>query len=155
MTKVSLDFRMMNKEHFDDLDNKFDVGPQPEDVEIVESTPRKMRKVQESSPKEDQQKDYQYARAQLYDIVEKMQESINDAMDVAHDSQHPRAYEVVFQGAKAAADVVDKLADLQKKMKDLSVEEEQKIQQTNTQNNIYMSGSTADLLKMLKDTKDK
>ena len=145
----------MTKEHFDELDDKFDVEPQSEDVEIVQQTPRKMRKVQESDPKQDQQKDYQYARAQLYDIVEKMQESINDAMDVAHDSQHPRAYEVVFQGAKAAADVVDKLADLQKKMKDLNVEEEQKVQQTNTQNNIYMSGSTADLIKMLKESKDK
>lgn len=145
----------MTKEHFDELDDKFDVEPQSEDVEIVQQTPRKMRKVQESDPKQDQHKDYQYARAQLYDIVEKMQESINDAMDVAHDSQHPRAYEVVFQGAKAAADVVDKLADLQKKMKDLNVEEEQKVQQTNTQNNIYMSGSTADLIKMLKESKDK
>jgi hypothetical protein len=145
----------MTKEHFDELDNKFDVEPQPEDVEIVETTPRKMKKVQESNPKEDQQKDYRYARAQLYDIVEKMQESINDAMDVAHDSQHPRAYEVVFQGAKAAADVVDKLADLQKKMKDLTKEEEQVVASNNTQNNIYMSGSTADLIKMLKETKDK
>ena len=145
----------MKKEHFDELDNKFEVEPQPEDVEIVEQTPRKMRKVQETDPKQDQQKDYQYARAQLYDIVEKMQESINDAMDVAQESQHPRAYEVVFQGAKAAADVVDKLADLQKKMKDLSVEDEQKVQQTNTQNNIYMSGSTADLIKLLKENKDK
>lgn len=145
----------MKKEHFDELDNKFEVEPQPEDVEIVEQTPRKMKKVQESDPKQDQQKDYQYARAQLYDIVEKMQESINDAMDVAQESQHPRAYEVVFQGAKAAADVVDKLADLQKKMKDLSVEDEQKVQQTNTQNNIYMSGSTADLIKLLKENKDK
>ena len=145
----------MIKEHFDDLDDKFEVEASVEDVEIVKETPKKMRKVEESNPKQDQQKDYQYARAQLYDIVEKMQESINDAMDVAHDSQHPRAYEVVFQGAKAAADVVDKLADLQKKMKDLNVEEEQKVQQTNTQNNIYMSGSTADLIKMLKESKDK
>lgn len=145
----------MTKEHFDDLDDKFEVEASVEDVEIVKETPKKMRKVEESNPKQDQQKDYQYARAQLYDIVEKMQESINDAMDVAHDSQHPRAYEVVFQGAKAAADVVDKLADLQKKMKDLNVEEEQKVQQTNTQNNIYMSGSTADLIKMLKESKDK
>lgn len=146
----------MIKEHFDDLDEKFDVEPEPEEVEVVEKTPKKMKRVQESNPKEDQHKDYQYARAQLYDIVEKMQESINDAMDVAHDSQHPRAYEVVFQGAKAAADVVDKLADLQKKMKDLSAEDEQKVvQANNTQNNIYMSGSTADLIKMLKETKDK
>ena len=43
----------------------------------------------------------------------------------------------------------------EKKMKDLNVEEEQKVQQTNTQNNIYMSGSTADLIKMLKESKDK
>ena len=145
----------MTKEHFDDLDDKFEVEASVEDVEIVKETPKKMRKVEESNPKQDQQKDYQYARAQLYDIVEKMQESINDAMDVAHDSQHPRAYEVIFNGAKATADVVDKLADLQKKMKDLNVEEEQKVQQTNTQNNIYMSGSTADLIKMLKESKDK
>ena len=145
----------MIKEHFDDLDDKFEVEASVEDVEIVKETPKKMRKVEESNPKQDQQKDYQYARAQLYDIVEKMQESINDAMDVAHDSQHPRAYEVIFNGAKATADVVDKLADLQKKMKDLNVEEEQKVQQTNTQNNIYMSGSTADLIKMLKESKDK
>ena len=145
----------MIKEHFDDLDDKFEVEASVEDVEIVKETPKKMRKVEESNPKQDQQKDYQYARAQLYDIVEKMQESINDAMDVAHDSQHPRAYEVIFNGAKATADVVDKLADLQKKMKDLNVEEEQKVQQTNTQNNIYMSGSTADLIKMLKESQDK
>ena len=142
----------MIKEHFDDLDDKFEVEASVEDVEIVKETPKKMRKVEESNPKQDQQKDYQYARAQLYDIVEKMQESINDAMDVAHDSQHPRAYEVIFNGAKATADVVDKLADLQKKMKDLSVEEEQKVQQTNTQNNIYMSGSTAELIQMLKSS---
>ena len=142
----------MIKEHFDDLDDKFEVEASVEDVEIVKETPKKMRKVEESNPKQDQQKDYQYARAQLYDIVEKMQESINDAMDVAHDSQHPRAYEVIFNGAKATADVVDKLADLQKKMKDLNVEEEQKVQQTNTQNNIYMSGSTAELIQMLKSS---
>ena len=83
-----------------------------------------------------------------------MQESINDAMDVAHESQHPRAYEVVFQGAKAAADVVDKIADLHKKMKDLEIEEV-KVQQHNTTNNVFMSGSTEDLLKMLKENKDK
>ncbi len=107
-----------------------------------------------SEPTDDKQKDYQYARAQLYDIVEKMQETLNDAMDVAAQSQHPRAYEVAFNGARNAADVVDKIADLHKKMKDLEVEE-QKVQQTNVQNNVYMSGSTEDLLKMLKEANNK
>jgi len=107
-----------------------------------------------SEPDDDKQKDYQYARAQLYDIVEKMQETLNEAMDVASQSQHPRAFEVAFNGARNAADVVDKIADLHKKMKDLEVEE-QKVQQTNVQNNVYMSGSTEDLLKMLKEAKNK
>ena len=146
----------MSNKAYGELDNEFGITEdvvEPVDIEVVKETPKSIKKVKEDTP--DKQKDYQYARAQLYDIVEKMQESINDAMDVAHDSQHPRAYEVVFQGAKAAADVVDKLADLQKKMKDLTKEEEQVVQSNNTQNNIYMSGSTADLIKMLKESKDK
>jgi len=51
---------------------------------------------------------------------------------------------------------VEKIQDLHKKMKDLDEVEEVKVQQHNTQNNIYMSGSTNDLLKMLKEAnKDK
>ena len=100
---------------FDALDNTFDITP---------SEPKPIKKVKpiiEVDKDGDRQKDYTYARSQLYDIVEKMQESLNDAMDVAQQSEHPRAFEVVFQGAKHAADVVDKLSDLHKKMKDLEI----------------------------------
>ena len=135
-----------------DLDKEFGINPEEE---VVDITPvKKEKSLRISDPVDDKQKDYQYARAQLYDIVDKMQESLNDAMDVAHESQHPRAFEVVFNGAKNAADVVDKIADLHKKMKDLEIEEV-KVQQHNTTNNVFMSGSTADLLKMLKEQKDK
>lgn len=123
-------------------------------VEIIKKEKQKPLVV--SDTKEDQTKDYQYARAQLYDIVEKMQETLNDAMDTAAHSQHPRAYEVVFNGAKNAADVVDKIADLHKKMKDLEVEEVKVQQHNTTTNNIMMSGSTAELIQMLKESqKDK
>jgi hypothetical protein len=44
---------------------------------------------------EDRQKDYTYARAQLYNIVEKMQRNLNDAMEVAQQSEHPQSWEVV------------------------------------------------------------
>ena len=81
-----------------------------------------------------------------------MQESLNGAMEVAQQSDHPRAYEVVFQGAKHTADAVEKLQDLHKKMADVENEQE-KAQVNQTQNNIFMSGSTADLLKMLKENK--
>ena len=135
--------------HFDSLDDTFDITP-VEEVKPVKKT----KPLIISDKEEDKEKDYQYARGQLYDIVEKMQESLNDAMEVAAESQHPRAFEVVFNGAKHAADVVEKITDLQKKVKDLE-KEETKVQQTNTQNNIFM-GSTAELMKMLKDgQKDK
>ena len=141
--------------NFDDLDKTFDVTPeQEESLEIIKKKPSRKPLVI-SDKEEDREKDYQYARAQLYDIVEKMQESLNTAMDVAQESEHPRAFEVVFNGAKNAADVVDKINDLHKKMKDLEVEEV-KVQQNNTTtNNVFMSGSTADLIKMLKEQGDK
>ena len=144
----------MTKE-FDDLDKTFDIQPEEvESLEIIEKKP-KVKPLVLSDKVEDREKDYQYARAQLYDIVEKMQESLNGAMEVAEQSEHPRAYEVVFAGAKNAADVVEKLNDLHKKMKDLEIEEV-KVQQNNTTtNNVFMSGSTAELINMLKEQKDK
>ena len=81
-----------------------------------------------------------------------MQEALNGAMEVAQDSDHPRAYEVVFAGAKHAADVVEKLRALHKKEKELSAEDTRSVSQTNVQNNVFMNGTTADLLKMLKES---
>ena len=120
------------------------------DVEHVEKP--NLPKVK--SKEDDQQKDYEYTRGELYSLIDQGQEAVKGALEVAQESGHPRAYEVVFQGAKAAADVVDKIADLHKKMKDLEVEEV-KVQQHNTTNNVFMSGSTQDIIKMLKENKDK
>ena len=145
----------MTNEAFDDLDKEFGLEKtqdEPLEIEVVKSEPLKIKKEDDV---DDRSKDYKYSRAQLYNIVEKMQESINEAMDVAQESQHPRAWEVVFQGAKAAADVVDKLGDLHKKMKDLEIEEVKVQQHNNTTNNVFVSGSTQDIIKMLKESKDK
>tara|TARA_B100001113_G_scaffold117350_1_gene95827 strand:- start:192 stop:593 length:402 start_codon:yes stop_codon:yes gene_type:complete len=92
------------------------------------------------------QQDYEYSRAQLYNLVEKGQEAVNGILDVAQDSQHPRAYEVAGQLIKHVGDVTDKLADLQKKMKDL---DEDKGPKQVTNNSLFV-GSTADLQKMIK-----
>ena len=131
---------------FDSIDDVLDITPVGETQPIKKTKPLIV-----SDKGEDKEKDYQYARAQLYDIVEKMQESLNSAMEVAQQSDHPRAYEVVFNGAKNAADVVDKIQDLHKKMADVEKQEQQVVNQT--QNNVFMSGSTAELLKMLKENK--
>ena len=115
----------------DDLDKTFNIEPdEVESLEIIEKKP-KVKPLVLSNKEEDREKDYQYARAQLYNIVEKMQESLDTAMEVAQESEHPRAFEVVFNGAKNAADVVDKINDLHKKMKDMEIEEV-KVQQNNT-----------------------
>ena len=141
--------------NFDSLNDTFDVSAEIVKVE-EEPTAKPIKRNKKpliiSDKGEDKEKDYQYARAQIYDIVEKMQESLNGAMEVAQQSDHPRAYEVVFQGAKHTADAVEKLQDLHKKMADVENEQE-KAQVNQTQNNIYMSGSTADLIKMLKENK--
>lgn len=131
---------------FDSLDETFDITP----TEVVEKPVKAKPPV--TNKGEDREKDYQYSRAQLYNLVEKMQESLDGAMEVAQQSDHPRAYEVVFAGAKHAADVVDKINDLHKKMKDIEIEEVKVQQHNTTTNNVFMSGSTADLMKLLKES---
>ena len=134
---------------YDSLNNTFDIVPVGEDPKPIKKT----KPLIVSDKNEDKEKDYQYARAQLYDIVEKMQESLNGAMDVAQQSDHPRAYEVCFHGAKHAADVVDKISDLHKKMAEVEKEETKVVNQT--QNNVYMAGTTAELMKLIKEGQDK
>ncbi len=129
---------------FESLDQTFDVTSEIVPVE------REPKPIKVSNPEADTEKDYKYARSQLYDLVEKMQESLDGAMEVAQQSDHPRAYEVVFNGAKNAAEVVEKIGDLHKKMKDMEIDEA-KVTQTNVQNNVFMSGTTSELMKLLKE----
>ena len=133
---------------FDSLDETFDITP----TEVVPKAIQKVKPVVKVDKDADREKDYTYARSQLYNIVDKMQESLNGAMEVAQQSEHPRAFEVCFQGAKHAADVVDKIADLHKKMNDLEKDDPKPQATQNVQNNMFV-GSTADLMKMLKENK--
>jgi hypothetical protein len=134
---------------FESLDETFDIAP----TEVVPKAIKKVKPIIERDRNEDTQKDYGYARSQLYDIVEKMQEALNGAMEVAAQSEHPRAFEVVFNGARHAADTVEKLTDLQKKMNDLEKEDPKPVSSgPNVQNNMFV-GSTAELMKMLKENK--
>ena len=96
----------------------------------------------------DIQKDYEYTRANLYSLIEKGQESLNGIMELAGESASPRAYEVAGQLIKSVADTTDKLADLQKKVKELD-EDSPKSPSTVTNNAVFV-GSTTELQKMLK-----
>ena len=98
--------------------------------------------------KSDIDKDYEYTRGNLYSIIEKGQEAINGILELAQESEMPRAYEVAGQLIKSVSDATDKLMDLQKKLKD--VEEEKQSKGPSTVNNALFVGSTAELQKLLK-----
>jgi len=97
-------------------------------------------------PSNQQQDDYEYTRGQLYNLIEKGQMAVDGILDVAENSQHPRAYEVAGQLIKNLGDVTDKLMNLHKNMKDL----DNKYQGPNNVTNALYVGSTADLLKTIK-----
>ena len=98
--------------------------------------------------KNDIEKDYEYTRGNLYSIIEKGQEAINGILELAQESEMPRAYEVAGQLIKSVSDATDKLMDLQNKLKDVNEEKESK-GPTNVTNALFV-GSTAELQKLLK-----
>ena len=129
---------------FDDLNNTFNVSGE---IVPTESTEVGITKP-ERHERNDIEKDYEYTRGNLYSIIEKGQEAINGILELAQESEMPRAYEVAGQLIKNVSDATDKLMDLQKKLKD--VNEEEKKGPTSVTNNALFVGSTADLQKMLK-----
>ena len=118
------------------------------DREPVSKPTRTSAKDLKKSKEPDIETDYNYSRAQLYSLVEKGQEAVDGALDVAQQSDSARAYEVAGQLIKHVADTADKLIDLQKKMKD--IDEDGPKAQTNVTNNSLFVGSTSELQKMLK-----
>ena len=100
---------------------------------------------------DDIDKDYEYTRGNLYSLIDKGQEAVNGALDLAMSSDHPRAYEVAGQLIKNVGDVADKLMALHKDKKNVKEESAKKV----VTNNSLFVGSTADLQKMLKNASKK
>ncbi len=100
----------------------------------------------EDKNKEDLENDHKYSRENYYNLIERGQEAIEGILDIAREGQHPRAYEVAGQLIGQVAGTVDKLQDLQKKLKDLK--ELPKTANANIKNALFV-GSTAELQKML------
>ena len=129
---------------FNELNTAFNTDDDLIQPEVVE---KKIEKVKEGV--DDIKKDYGYTRGNLYSIIEKGQEALNGVLELAQESEQPRAYEVAGQLIKSVSDATDKLMDLQKKLKD--VEEDKVVKGPSTVNNALFVGSTAELAKMLKD----
>lgn len=129
---------------FDDLNETFNI-----DGEIVSKEVENTSKIENiNSSIDDIKKDYEYTRGNLYSLIEKGQEAINGILELAQESEMPRAYEVAGQLIKNVADATDKLMDLQKKLKD--VEEEKQVKGPTNVTNALFVGSTAELAKLIK-----
>ena len=91
--------------------------------------------------------DYNYARENYYNLIERNQDAIEEMLEIAKQSEHPRAFEVVGQLIKSGLDANKELMGLHKTKKELSIE---KSSTTTNVNNAVFVGSTAELQKLLK-----
>lgn len=131
--------------NYNDIDKALNIESAEVDIIKVEESPSEINVL---SSNNDIKKDYEYTRANLYSLIEKGQEAINGIMELAGESDSPRAYEVAGQLIKSVGDVTDKLIDLQKKLKE--VEDDGAKTTNNVTNNALFVGSTAELSKLLK-----
>jgi len=136
----------MKTDTFDDLNETFNVSAEIVPKEIQSEISNIIS--EKDSKKTDIQRDYEYSRGNLYSLIEKGQEAINGILELAQESEMPRAYEVAGQLIKNVSEATEKLMDLQKKLKDIEEETVQK--GPTTVNNALFIGSTADLQKLLK-----
>jgi hypothetical protein len=135
---------------YDNLDDVFNISS-----EIISS--RKEEKIQNVPTEKiienktiisDIRQDYEYARGNMYSIIEKGQEALNGILELAQETDSPRAYEVVGQLIKNVSDSTEKLIELQQKLKNL--EEIKTSSGPTSVTNALFVGSTTELSKLLK-----
>lgn len=123
------------------LDETFNIPPS----EILPYKKQEVVKSEHHSA--DIKNDYDYVRDNLYNLVENGNVALSDLVEIARQSEHPRAYEVLSGLIKNIGDTTDKLSVLHEKQKKLSSGGEDNI---NVTNNTLFVGSSTDLLDMLK-----
>ena len=111
----------------------------------------KKTSVQVFQDKRDIKDDYEFSRTTYKDLISTGMHSLDILAELARESEHPRAFEVLSRAIKDVADTTEKLMDLQKRKKDLNKEEQEILKREAITNNNLFVGSTADLQKMILD----
>ena len=94
----------------------------------------------------DDEIDYNYARENYYNLIERNQDAVEEMLEIAKQSEHPRAFEVVGQLIKSGLDANKELMNLHKTKKELTTEKAP----SSITNQAVFVGSTAELQKLLK-----
>ena len=116
-------------------------------VPTAELKPEPTVRIKPNTDGKDDDIDYNYARENYYNLIERNQDAIEEMLEIAKQSEHPRAFEVVGQLIKSGLDANKELMGLHKTKKELSIE---KSSTTTNVNNAVFVGSTAELQKLLK-----
>ena len=127
-----------------DIDQKLD-----DILEISTDIKKEASVVKLPAKVEKMETDYNYARENLYNLVERGQDAIDGILDLCKETEQPRAYEVAGQLIKTVGETAEKLLDVQKKLKELEKEDGN----VRTQHNHLYVGSTSELQKFLKKNK--
>jgi len=120
-------------------------------AELVEAKPSTLT-IKRDNTLDDVDSDYKYQRENFYNLIERGQDAIDGILEVAKQSDHPRAFEVAGNLISQVADVTEKLSRLQSSMKKLK--EVPSNAPKSVTNALYV-GSTAELQKLLKGDKKK
>ena len=96
----------------------------------------------------DTEKDVQYSREKMKELIDQSSDAINNMMALAAESEHPRAFEVLSNMIKHTADMTQDLVKLQKTRKEIT-QDKTGPNSTTTNNSIFV-GSTTELQKLLK-----
>ncbi len=121
---------------------------------IVETPQRDVAKTEKVKPLvngQEDETDFQYARENLYNLIERGQDGLEELLEIAKQSQHPRAFEVVGQMIDKLANTNKELLNLHKTKKDIQAEKTSG--PTNVTNALFV-GSTSELQKLLKGKTD-
>lgn len=126
----------------DKLSQVFDVTPIENTSSVVQMT--------EAPNNVDLNSDFETTRSNLHGLLIQGQDALFHALEVAKQSEHPRAFEVVGGLMKHLSDINTQLLDLHKRKQSIEAptKEERK---SVTNNNAIFVGSTSDLSKMLND----
>jgi len=116
-------------------------------VPTSELKPETLPRVKPKTDGKDDDIDYNYARENYYNLIERNHDAVEEMLEIAKQSEHPRAFEVVGQLIKSGLDANKELMALHKTKKELSIE---KGGSTTNVNNAVFVGSTAELQKLLK-----
>lgn len=139
-----IDKPLSPKDVDDKLNEVFEIAPVVEKVPVERVTPKK-------TDDEDSDTDFQYTRENLYNIIERGSDAMEGLLEIARETEHPRAYEVVGQLIDKLTNANKELIGLHKTMQ--TVKEDLVKSPTNVTNALFV-GSTADLQKLLKQNKE-